>query len=703
MIIATVSYAIACGIFVALMVVLLTGRTGGPFKRFLAIAMAISALWAAAAAYQANNEFPFIIVQLLELLRDLAWLSFLLHMLATRTGGKVEGATWFTVIRHGVYAFTAVMMGLALYLHLMGPELSFLSRIDFQLAGHLLLAVIGLVLLEQILRNTPQDLLRAIKYLCFGIGGMFVYDFYLYSDALLFQRIDPALWEARGFINASIVPVIGIGLARNPQWSPGLFLSRRIVFHTSALLGSGIYLLAMGIGGYYVRDYGGTWGAVAETIFLFGASLILLILLFSSPLRARLRVFINKHFFHYKYDYREEWLRFIRTLSSSDQNIPLPDRVVRAMAQMIDCPGGVLWVRRGGNEEGIFKPEALWNITLPVPASEPANSSLIQFLEIQKWVINLDEYERDPELYKSLGDLDMPSWLRFVPNAWLISPLILHEKLMGFVVLTRPPAGHKHFNWEDSDLLKTSGSQAASYLAQHAISQALAEARQFEAFNRLSTYVVHDLKNLISQLSLVVSNAARHKSNPLFMENVISTVDNSVSKMNRLLLRLRDGTQGESRRSFDLAELLDEVVRESQAAKPSPVFVCRAMRLSVTADRDRLASVVGHVIRNAQDATPEHGKVVVRLQQVNGHAVIEVEDTGCGMDESFISARLFRPFQTTKGSAGMGIGVYEAREFVRSLGGEIYVNSMPGKGTVFRIHLPYRATVELLRYQQNLH
>jgi putative PEP-CTERM system histidine kinase len=703
MIIGAISYATAAGFFVALLVVLLTGRAGGPFKRLLTVASVAGALWAAGAAYQAAFNSPFIITQLLELLRDLAWLMFLLHMLATRFHGKDSTSTWLKLARHGVYAFTGVMMLLAVYLHLTSPELSFVAHFDFQLAGHLLLAVIGTVFLEQILRNTPMELLRAVKYLCFGVGGMFAYDFYLYSDALLFQRIDPALWEARGFINAAIVPVIGVGLARNPQWSPSLFISRRVVFHTSALLGSGIYLLAMGVGGYYVRDYGGTWGAVAQTIFLFGAALILMILLFSGPLRARLRVLINKHFFHYKYDYREEWLRFIKTLSSSDLNLPLPDRVIRAMAQMMDCPGGVLWVRRDGQEDGIFKPEALWNMPLPVPASEPANSSLIRFLEIQKWVINLDEYERDPELYKSLGDLQMPSWLKFIPDAWLISPLILHEKLLGFVVLTRSPASHKHFNWEDSDLLKTSGSQAASYLAQHAISQALAEARQFETFNRLSTYVVHDLKNLISQLSLVVSNAARHKSNPLFMENVISTVENSVSKMNRLLQHLRDGPQTESKRSVDMVQLLNEVVRESQAAKPSPVFECQAASLLVTADRDRLASVVGHVIRNAQDATPENGKVVVRLQRVNDHAVIEVEDTGCGMDESFMNGRLFRPFQTTKGSSGMGIGVYEAREFVRSLGGDVYVNSKPGEGTVFRIHLPYQAAAELLRYRQNLH
>lgn len=700
MIIGAVSYMTAAGIFLALFLVLLASRVGGLPRNLLTFASAASSLWAAAAAYQAAFGTSLFVPQLLELLRDLAWLIFLLYMLTTKVSGKEMVSTGLTVTRHGIYAFTAVMMLLAVYLHFSNSRLSFIAGIDFQIAGHLLLAVIGLVLLEQILRHTPHDLLRSVKYLCFGVGGMFAYDFYLYADALLFQRIDPALWEARGFINATVVPVIGVTLARNPQWSLAIFISRRMVFHTSALLVSGIYLLAMGVGGYYVRDYGGTWGVVAQTIFLFGAGLVLLILIFSGQLRARLRVLINKHFFHYKYDYREEWLRFIRTLSSSGQNIPLPERVIRAIAQMIDCPGGVLWVRR---DNGRFEPEAHWNIELMTPVSEPVDSSLIRFLEIQKWVINLDEYQRDPGLYKSLGDLEMPEWLKTIPNAWLISPLILHDNLLGFVVLTRFPASHKNFNWEDSDLLKTSGSQAASYLAQHAISQALAEARQFEAFNRLSTYVVHDLKNLISQLSLVVSNAARHRNNPLFMDNVISTAQNSVSKMNRLLTRLRDGVQGDPNRTVDLAKLLAEVVQDARTAKPAPSLECHVSDIAVTADRDRLASVMGHVIRNAQEATPENGRIIVRLQKVNGHAVVEVEDTGCGMDETFIRSRLFRPFQTTKGKSGMGIGAYEAREFVRSLGGDIHVESRRGEGTIFRIHLPHQAAIEPKGFLQKHH
>src|SRR3989344_4281148 len=461
MIVGVVSYISAAGIFLVLAAVLLIGRTDGSFRRLLALACAASALWAGAAAWQAAYGTPLIVPQILELLRDVAWLTFLLHMLHVKLGQKGTMPTWLTLARHGLYTVAALTTLFALYIHYNAGGLTFMSGFDFRLAGHLMLAIAGLVLLEQILRNTPADLLRAIKYLCYGIGGMFMYDFYLYSDALLFQRIDPALWEARGFINAIVVPVIGVALSRNPQWSPGILVSRRMVFHTSVLIGCGVYLLAMGVGGYYVRDYGGTWGIVAQAIFLFGAGLLLLILIFSGPLRARLRVFISKHFFHYKYDYRDEWLRFIRTLSSSERDTSLPERVIHAIAQIIDSPGGVLWVRHDEHGDGLFKPEAHWNIKLPVPASEPANSPLIRFLEIQKWVINLDEYERDPGLYQSLGDLTMPSWIKFIPNAWLISPLILHERLLGFVVLTRSPASHKDFNWEDSDLLKTSGSQAA--------------------------------------------------------------------------------------------------------------------------------------------------------------------------------------------------------------------------------------------------
>jgi putative PEP-CTERM system histidine kinase len=676
-----ISYAVGGGFFLILTLVLLTGRHSKVHKRMMAAASLLSTVWLLSVSMHSVTGGMFSTQQILELLRDTAWIIFLLTLLgsaynAQDGGGKLR----ITYIPFGVV--TTLLLISIIYEHIGGPDRLTVGGIDVGITGHLLLSVGGLVLVEQLFRNTRTDLRRSTKYLCIALGSLFAYDFYMYSDALLFQRIDSALWDARGFINAMTVPVLGIAIARDQNWSLEIFVSRRIVFHTTALLGAGIYLLAMGVGGYYVRVYGGDWGVVARAIFLFGAILILLILMFSGQLRASLRVLISKHFFHYKYDYRDEWLRFIRTLSLAEPESQLRERSLRAIAQIIESPSGVLLMRR---DSGRFESVARWNYTGTLPAGEPGDSSLVKFLETQEWVINLEEYERGPEFYK---DLELPDWLRAIPKAWLIVPLILHEQLLGFVVLMRSPI-RRHFNWEDCDLLKTAGRQAASHLAQYDTSQSLADSRQFEACNRLSAYVVHDLKNLIAQLSLLVSNAAKHKNNPQFMEDAVNTVANSVAKMNRLLGHLRSGiSQGDNVASLDMKELLRDVISAKTGSTPVPSLRLTEETIMVRADHDRLTMVIGHLVQNAQDATPAEGRVTVCLTREGNQVVVSIEDTGCGMDERFISERLFRPFDTTKGAAGMGIGAFEAREFMRALGGSVDVTSKPGKGTIFTVRMP---------------
>jgi putative PEP-CTERM system histidine kinase len=310
---------------------------------------------------------------------------------------------------------------------------------------------------------------------------------------------------------------------------------------------------------------------------------------------------------------------------------------------------------------------------------------LIAFMTAREWLIDIDEFERDPELYSSLT---LPEWLKNMPRAWLVVPLIVHEHLLGFIVLARSPA-QSHFNWEDSDLVKTAGRQVAVHLSQLEASQALAEARQFEACNRLSSYVMHDLKNLIAQLSLVVTNAAKHKGNPRFMEDAITTVDNSVRKMNRLLEHLRSDTlQEQEAAPVDICSMLGEAVETMSNNTPVPSLDCQARGIHVLANMDRCCAIIGHLIRNAQDATPDDGQVIVRLFKRADRAIIEVQDNGTGMDETFIKERLFRPFDSTKGKQGMGIGVYEARDYISKMGGDLEVISRVGEGSTFRIRIP---------------
>jgi putative PEP-CTERM system histidine kinase len=558
--------------------------------------------------------------------------------------------------------------------------------IDARIVGHLSLAVLGLVLVEQLFRNTRAENRWAIKYLCLGVGGLFAYDFFLYSDALLFKRLDAGLWQARGLINALVVPLIAVSAARNPEWSLDVFVSRRMVFHSAAVLGAGIYLLAMAAGGTYVRIYGGDWGYVAQAVFLFGALLVLLILLFSGQAQAKLKVFLNKHFYNYKYDYREEWLRFIRTLAAGAPGASLRERAIEALANIMDSPGGALWWRR---EAQRYEFVAHWNMSEVGSAQEDADGSLVRFLTERNWVVDLNEYEQKPEAYATL---QLPEWLQGLHKAWLVVPLLLREELVGFVVLTQSRAP-RTCNWEDNDLLKTAGREAASHLAQMEAAEALANARQFEAFNRLSAFLIHDMKNVVAQLSLVVNNAAKHRHKPEFVEDAFKTIENAATKMHHLLNQLRSGTVNRGRLSqVDLEQLLREVIAAHQARKPAPVLLSHAQGLIMRVERDRLADVFGHIIQNAQEATPPDGRVEVVLENSGAKAVIEVRDTGSGMDGDFIRNRLFRPFDSTKGRSGMGVGAYEAREFIRELGGQLDVQSEPGVGTCFHIQLP-RATV----------
>jgi putative PEP-CTERM system histidine kinase len=212
-------------------------------------------------------------------------------------------------------------------------------------------------------------------------------------------------------------------------------------------------------------------------------------------------------------------------------------------------------------------------------------------------------------------------------------------------------------------------------------------ARQFESFNRMSTFVVHDLKNLVAQLSLMNANAERHKDNPEFQADMLETVSYSVQKMKLLLQKLGRAARPEHPVPLALEQVVRQAVALKAAFEPRPRLQVEAAGLYVRADRERLERVVGHLIQNAIEATPRTGEVTIRLGCEAGRVAIEIVDTGEGMSEEFIRERLFKPFESTK-SAGMGIGVFESREYINELGGSLVVTSTPSLGTTFKVLLP---------------
>jgi putative PEP-CTERM system histidine kinase len=675
------SYGIAATAFFLLTVLLLTSWRARIFGTALTVACGITAFWATSIAYQAAKGIHLpLLTDILEILRNAGWSIFLLMLLGPFQQTNSLPPFKFKLKPYvvGIVAFYFMLLFVNIYTHwkLEPPQVETGFMTD--IVGRVVMAVMGMLLVEQLYRNTPSKGRWGIKFACFGIGGVFAYDFYLYSDAMLFRQVNMEIWSARGAVNALIVPLVAVSAARNPQWSLGISVSRRILFHSATLLGTALYLLAMSAAGYYLRFFGGSWGAVMQVTFLFGAVALLVGILFSGGFRSWLKVFISKHFYNYNYDYREEWLGFTRTLSEHGHE--LGERTIQAVAALVESPGGALFISR---ESGNCEPVAHWNMSLP-KETESASGSLCQFLEIKQWVIDLQEYDSNPDKY---GVIYIPQWLKILPKGWLIVPLILLGKLFGFMILTLPRSRIK-LNWEVLDLLKIAGSQAASYLAQQESTNALLIARQFESFNRMSTFIVHDLKNLVSQLSLLLSNAEKHKDNPEFQIDMLDTLDYSVEKMKLLLHKLSRGSSIEHPAPLSIDKLLRQTLALKSVVEPKPELEIPDPGLMVVANWDRLERVIGHMIQNAVEATPKDGKVIIRISKQGAFVVVEIKDTGEGMSDGFIRERLFKPFESTK-SAGRGIGMFESREYIHELGGQIEVSSRQTAGTTFRVILPF--------------
>jgi len=516
-----------------------------------------------------------------------------------------------------------------------------------------------------------------------GIGGLFAYDLFLYSQAELVRGIMADAWNARGALIAFAAPLIAIAVRREPQWSLDVFVSRQAVFYTTTFMGVGAYLLLTAAGGYYVRQFGGSWGHLGQVVFLGGALLLLVLLVGSSVLRRRARVFLSKHFYRNKYDYRLEWLRFIGTLSSGhDEDVRRT--AIAAIAQIFSSPAGILWL--ADEASGRFVPAAAWPgrlDELEKIEALPANADLPAFLARTQWIVDLQELARAPDTY---GNFMLPDWLQSKRGFRIVSPLLQLDRLMGFVLLYDPPPPFE-LTYEDRDLLKTVGRHVATQIAQQEADRKLTESRQFEAYNRLTAFMMHDLKNSAAQLRLIVDNYERHKRNPEFIADAMGTVANAVERITRLIDQLRGSTAPERLARVDLAEIAREAVRRCSVRQPRPALQ-RCEAALVQANPERLTTVVEHVIRNAQDATSAAGSVSVAVSHRGPQAQLIVSDTGHGMDAEFLRDRLFRPFDSTKGAKGMGVGAYQVREYIQRLAGSVEVQSSPGQGTRFTISMP---------------
>ncbi|VUD40367.1 Sensor protein EvgS [Thalassocella blandensis] len=557
------------------------------------------------------------------------------------------------------------------------------TQIDYIIWQGTLFSIACLLSIEQLYRNITH--FRLIKLICLGLAIMFVFDAYLFTQHLVSFSLDSSLWQTRAavYMAASAIMIMGVGTTTQPSYHQAkINFSRPIIFYTTSVTIAGSLLVLLAIGGYYVRLYGGDWGTVIYTLILVIGLCFLMILFTSTSLRKNLSVLIDKHLFSYKYDYRSEWLKLISQLSQPSSPIDTATRAIKVAADLFDCDGGALWLARAK----VLVPVRQINTTFDISETfEPENSEFCVALADQ-WVYAPNSTPNTSSTTTTYTNDTLPNWMAEIDNVWLIFPLLTENNLVGFILLTRTDE-YAPVSWEDLDLAKTVGRQIASYLTRHEQAERLAESRQFDAFNKLSAFVMHDLKNLIAQQTLVVKNAEKHKDNPAFIEDAINTISNSVVRMNSLLRKLQR-SEPEETKILKLNEVIIESIKRSHKLLPAPTIEPISEEILVRADFDSLVMVFTHIVHNAQDATSNDGFIDITTNTDSDIVTVTIEDNGCGMDDEFIRSKLFKPFETTKSGKGMGVGVYQAREYLQNIGGGITVESSPGVGTTFIITIP---------------
>jgi len=677
------SYLAAAAAYFLLLPLTLIGIKKNPVAISLIVAVVMSLTWAGYTAFLIyNDELVTSEILPLETLRDTAWFFLLSTLISRQQFNNNYSLLFKSRLANGMALLIMFILALEVFSDLRYQIQQFLGQ-DLRLFAHVVFAIIGLMLVEQLYRNATLDLHWTVKFLCLGLGALFTIDFIVYSKSLLFVKLDYLLWNSRGFINALIVPLLAISILRL-QINNALRItaSRKVVFHTTVLLGSGLYLILMSLAGFYIRDYGGNWGGIAQIIFIFLAVLLLLILFVSGKARAIAKVYFNKHFFHYRYDYRDEWIKLSKTIAQLDSINELSGFIIKTLSDLADSSGGGLWLK---NEQGDFYLAEESNLGFYPPQLVKADQSLIQFMLKKQWIIDFVEFSNYPKVY---NEVDLSQWQAEQNNISLIIPLFRQNDLVAFVALTKAKV-HKQLIWEDHDLLKTVGMQLTNALALSHASDALSRSRQFEAYNRLSAYLVHDLKNLVAQISLIVKNAEKHKYNPEFIDDSIETLKNVVYKIEHLLNQLKKGqVKTDNKIIVNLAEVIKDVAIQQAGNKPALQLTSNQDKIEVLGEKEKITAILGHLVQNAQEATAENGIVSLELSKDENQAIIKVIDNGSGMDNKFIAERLFKPFDTTKGNAGMGIGVYEAHDYIVKQSGSCDVESKLGVGTTFTIKLP---------------
>ena len=656
-----------CGVlFCGLSILILARQPMSRTGLWLAGACLVTAIWSVSVAILWRQPHEGI-AGWLELARSAAWYGFMLHLYRRSVTGHLQLTQIFTTM--GLLAIV-IIGGLPLLNAFANEPVASLWSIGT--ATRLGFALCNILLIENLYFNTPRDMRWHINLLCVALGSLFVYDLVLFSDAVLYRRLSVPLVEGRAAAMIIAAPLIAVAAARTRRWKIDIHVSREVVFHSVTLVAGGLFLLGLSAIGEIFRRAGAEWGRVAEVSLFFAGVLGIAVLATSGSARSRVRGFLADNFFSHRYDYRREWMRCIDTLTTPEAHVGLHKRAVMAVAEVVDSPAGALFVR--APEDVAFQWAGSWNmpaVVMPIPPGHP----LVPEFRNGDWTVVLD----------SVAGLE--PWFHELPRAWLVVPLNHFGALIGFVVLARSRAQFA-LDREAFDLLRVVGREVASRVAEQRAVQVLSQTRQLREYSQRFAFVIHDIKNVSGQLSMLLANAEVHADNPEFQRDMLATVRASVAKITRLLSRLHAEQQERSYAMIAPMERLKDIVEACRITRGAQIDLVGNDTISgIAIDPDAFDAVTTHLLNNSIEAGGAEALVRVQVRREGLNVVIDIVDNGPGMSPEFVRDTLFQPFATTKGG-GHGIGAYQARELLREAGGDLLVLSRVGAGATMRLILP---------------
>lgn len=539
--------------------------------------------------------------------------------------------------------------------------------------------------LESTFRSSKGVKRFQIKYVIFCLGGILLFFIYLASQILLFSNISVQLIPAKSIVTLICTLIMTFSIVKQRLLDVDIFVSRYVVYNSVAIIGTCTYLLVLGVAVEAIKFYHLPFHYFIKILLIFVSLFILAILLFASSLRRKIQLFINRHFYKHKYEFRDTWMETIERISSRNSIDDICNTLLEMISQKMGAQNVTLWLYNSARHGyTIFRTGAKSGKNCIGDGH-----ALIEIIKKKGSPFIIRE-QYGLTSHKSNGFKEIEEVINST-NAILCSPMEATGEIVGFI-LQGEDIGGECYRVDDFELLKALSTQAAVQIKNIRLAQDLSTAKEIEMFHRTSSFVMHDLKNLTNSLSLISQNAQHNLDDIEFQKDTIQTIECTVDRMRGLIERLSSLSLGIElkRKSVDLKTLVEHVLKQVKCDKGKRISletkIDQTPLLSI--DPHAIEMVLMNLIHNAYDAIERVGKVECRVWEENSVTKVSVTDNGTGISNAFIDNFLFKPFKSSK-KGGFGVGLYQCKTILEAHNGRITVNSTEGRGTTFTISLPH--------------